>query len=268
MEYNREFTDLSKQSVAYFIGLFMADGNINKNTATISLIDKDIIDKIHIKFPFLNKGEFDYSKYNINSKVQYYLRKKSKLLVDDLIMNNIHFNKSTINKELLDIPDMPELAISHFIRGYFDGNGSIYTPSNRPNLRSMGIYSTSNTLINSIKKELLKNGIICPIHRQRPTKNEVVNCLEWHKTEHILILKEYLYRNANIYLDRKKELFDNFVPVIRGEDNPICNCGGTKMKNGIRKTNKGISQRYKCDKCKQSTTSLVPVKLDELLETP
>jgi intein-encoded DNA endonuclease-like protein len=43
-----------------------------------------------------------------------------------LLSNGVYFRKSTENKELLEFPNIEEHLKSHFIRGYFDGDGSVY----------------------------------------------------------------------------------------------------------------------------------------------
>lgn len=267
MEYQREFEKIDTIEKAYLIGLFYADGcvvsntdvkNLNTNAVRISITDEQLINDLYKIFPFFNKGSFDFSKYNPNCLVQYSLSKKNKQLSEDFYSAGVIPRKSAENSEQLFIPKIEKHLISHFIRGYFDGNGSISIPTARPNLRRVEICSTSKTLIEDIKRVLETNNINCPIYRVRGNKIPLY-ILEWVNTKDIIAFKNYIYRKSNFHLERKKKLFDTFEPYTRGEGNPICSCGGTLMKNGTRQTKYILYNRYKCKKCKKNTQLPCPL---------
>lgn len=268
MKYNNELKLIDTEQKSYLLGLFFADGVITKrNAVKLSLIDKQIIDELYVLFPFFNKGSYDYSIYNLNAKIQYSLSKKSKLLQNDLVFNGVQFRKSTENLNTIKIPKISNDLIPHFIRGYFDGNGSISIASKRPNLRRIEICSTSKTFITDIKTYLELNKIQCPIFREKQNKTYNLFLLEWVNSADVLTIKSFLYSNATIYLTRKKELFDSFRIVDKKENNPKCICGELLIKNGKRKLNKGVSIRYKCNNCNKNYTFLAQEKSEELLET-
>lgn len=135
MEYNREFKIIDTEEKAYFLGLMYADGSISKITrknsnyikyqVQISLIDENLIKDLHKLFSFFNIQEFDFGKYKSNWSKQFALRKANKLLFDDLLNQGILQRKSKENKKNLKFPKIPQKFVSHFIRGYFDGDGSI-----------------------------------------------------------------------------------------------------------------------------------------------
>lgn len=247
------------------IGCLQSNTNVtrlNTNTVTISLTDKQLIDDIQHLFPFFNKGSFDYSKYNPNSKMQYYLRKKNKKLYAHLFNAGIIPRKSTENSEKLFIPKFNSDLLRHFIRGYFDGNGSISIPKVRPNLRRVDLCTTSLTFIKGVIEELNKMGINTPIFREKnktPDKNKILYVIEWVNTKDILALKDYLYTDATIFLKRKKSLFDSFNPIAKITKNPVCYiCGFHLTKNGTRKNLTGTYCRYKCKECGIHTQQLIP----------
>lgn len=269
MEYKNELELINTQEKSYLLGMLYADGCItNNNAVKLSLIDKQIIEELHLIFSFFNINEFDFSIYNINSKKQYSLSKKSEKLQLDLISNGLYFKKSTENADKLILPNIEKTLINHFIRGYFDGNGSISIPSKRPNLRRIEICSSSKTLIESFKKYLENQDINCPIYREKVNKTSTLYLLEWVNSLDTIKLREFLYQNSTIHLNRKKELFDTFKIINKTDNNPICICGENLIKNGKRKTNKGIMLRYKCEKCNKHMTIPAQIKSDELLETP
>lgn len=269
MEYNNELEQIDTQEKSYLLGMLFADGVITTNNAVrLSITDKELIDKLYDNFPFFNKGEFDFSIYNINSKIQYSLTKKSEKLQNDLINHGLQFRKSTENLDTIKIPNIQDILISHFIRGYFDGNGSISIPSKRPNLRRIEICSSSNTFIINIKQYLESKNINCPIFREKKNTKSSLYLIEWVNSEDTLKLREFLYNNANIFLKRKKDLFDSFKIINKTDNNPKCKCGENLVKNGKRQTNKGLILRYECKKCNKNYSFLAQEKSDELLETP
>lgn len=269
MEYNNEFEEIDSEQKAYVLGMFYADGCItNSNAVRLSLVDKQIIEEIFIEFPFFNLGSFDFSKYNPKSKVQYSISKKDKTLQEHLIKYGVRFNKSTTNAEDLHLPKLEYNLMSHFIRGYFDGNGSIYTLANRPNLRRMEICSSSKTFITELKDYFKSIGVECR-YREKDNTASILYILEWIKRDEIMFFKKFLYREASISLLRKKKIFDYFEIVNKTDSNPKCSlCNGNLQRRGTRMTKKGLTIRFNCKPCNKGYTFPVPIKSDELLESP
>jgi len=265
MEYKNELRIIDSEQKSYFLGMLFADGVMTiENAVKLSLIDEQIINDLALLFPFFNKGNFDYSKYNLNAKIQYSLSKKSEELQKDLINNGLQFRKSTENLNTIKIPNINNQLIPHFIRGYFDGNGSISIPSRRPNLRRIEICSTSITFIEDIKNYLLLNSINCPILREKKSTNTSLFLLEWVNSEDTIKLREFLYKDATVFLKRKKELFDSFTIVDKTDNNPKCVCGQNLVKNGKRQMAKGLMLRYKCERCNKNYTFPKLIKISHI----
>jgi intein/homing endonuclease len=126
----RYFEKIDSAEKAYFLGILYADGYISKNCVEISLqkIDQDILKKLS-KIIY-GKSVLKYRKAQIklfNNK-QYKQKEQTRFtftsnkIVKDLKNHGLMENKSLkirfpyhINKNLY----------SHFIRGYFDGDGCI-----------------------------------------------------------------------------------------------------------------------------------------------
>lgn len=247
---------------------------LNSNTVRISLTDEQLINDLHKIFPFFNKSSYDFSKHNKKSKIQYSLTKRNKELYRDLYNAGVIYRKSAENSEKLFIPEIKKELISHFMRGYFDGDGSISIPRSRPNLRRVEICTTSYTLIIDIISELKKSNINVPIFREKNKtlgKNKILYVIEWVKTSDVLDLKHYFYKNCTICLKRKYNLFETFKPINKTDQNPKCSsCGFNCIKNGTRQTGINMYIRYKCSKCGLNSQQLIlaQVKEDELREVP
>ena len=252
MEYNNELKTIDTEAKAYLLGMFLADGCITtKNANRLSLVDQQIIDDLHKHFPFFNKGSCDFSKYNESSKVQYSLTKKSKELQDHFIEHGLVANKSTEGSEDIFVKDLSDDLTKHLLRGYFDGNGSISIPTARPNLRRAEFCSSSKKLINQIKDILEKFGLTVSKIKENP--NTILYVIEWWKNENIVKLKDILYKDATIYLKRKKDIFDSHVIKTALEKYlPCIHCdGGYMTKEGFRSNKQGKYCRYRCTICKK-----------------
>jgi hypothetical protein len=282
MDYNNEFKVIDTEEKAYFLGLFYADGSISlqkrknsnyvKPQVQISLTDEQLIYDLHKYFPFFNLEVFDFGKYKPTWSKQFALRKANKLLVDDLLDKGVLERKSGENSYKLSIPKIDDSLIHHFVRGFFDGDGSINIASARPHLRRAEICGSSEQFLLQIKSILEQSGVDCPIFRKKTKgyKNPLY-ILEWVNTMDVFDLRDYLYKNATIYLSRKKELFDSLVFVDKKEDNPECIHCHTKscQKQGIRVMKHGSMYRYHCTNCDKRFSIPAPCKKQgELLETP
>ena len=122
--YNNELKNIDSPEKAYLLGLFYSDGCIHSNDGSYyaSIIlhedDKYLLDIIVDKFPF-----FRLSK---NTNHAWSIVCTRKAIVEDLQANGVLFRKSTDNKEFLKLPNLDNNLIHHFVRGYFDGDGSVY----------------------------------------------------------------------------------------------------------------------------------------------
>ena len=123
---------------------------------------------------------------------------------EDLIKQGCVPKKSLILKFPTE-QQVPNYLIKHFIRGYFDGDGWF---SNTPSCFQVGIIGTEDFIkgfLNIIEIQN-KNNKIFTVHREDGAKryvfgglNDVTNFLNW------------IYKDANIYLDRKYEHYLDFI---------------------------------------------------------
>ena len=130
-DFNIHFFDkIDTESKAYFLGLLYADGCHYKKTRQISIelsaTDKDILEKMKVAFS---------SNHPLSSWYRITPVSKTNNQYFTLRMSNEHFSKKceelglVERKSLILKPpteeQVPTNLIHHFIRGYFDGDGSI-----------------------------------------------------------------------------------------------------------------------------------------------
>lgn len=275
-EYNNQFKKINTEQKAYFLGFMYADGCLSKiktkskyikPQVQISLADEQIIMDLYKIFSFFNLQVFDFGKYNSNWSKQFALRKANNQLFEDLLSHGLLEKKSGINSELLNIPLLDEYLVSHFIRGIFDGDGSINISAKRPNLRRIEICSSSSTFLSQIKSVLEANQINCPIFREKNNNKSPLYVLEWVNSKDVLTFKDFIYKNATIFLKRKKEMFDSFKIIDKKDKNPLCpDCSNPSVKKGSRQMKHGLVNRYSCIFCGRKFSNQAQVKSDELLE--
>lgn len=126
----------------------------------------------------------------------------------DLINNGCMNKKSRIIKFPYFLSE--ELR-KHFIRGYFDGDGCVYTSEYK---KSVSIVSGSFDMLNSLKIEITKN-----TDTKEPTINDHRNYktpgnfgyINWYGIESIAKIYNYFYKDSTVFLDRKKEKFEEIL---------------------------------------------------------
>lgn len=116
-------------------------------------------------------------------------------------------NKSLILEKM---PCIDEKLIRHFIRGYFDGDGSIILSHNTSYYKAKGcnikyIYPTYCFMI--LGTEIFLNDILekagFNYGKIYDTKSEKIKCLKINAKKEYQNIYNYLYNNSTIKLERK-----------------------------------------------------------------
>lgn len=110
---------------------------------------------------------------------------------------------------IIRIPAIPLNLMPHFIRGYFDGDGTVgvYKNSNKWNtytLRS-GFCSGSQEFLEAISLFIPTNN-----KTVKKTKNRNLYSINLSVNDSIS-LYQYMYTDATIWLPRKREKFESFL---------------------------------------------------------
>lgn len=200
------FQYIDTDEKAYFLGLLYADGNINKtlNTCSINLIEKDklILEKFIKYLNFTGKLKYiNLTEKGWNNQVN--LTLSSKLFVSHLINKGCIPNKSLV----LEFPTTKLVNnnfLSHFIRGYFDGDGCICIPKSRTS-PILSITSTKQ-FCEHLQKYLLSLNIVGYVRKHSKQSNCYVFYMQ--KKEDIYKLYNYMYQDSkDLCLKRKQDIF-------------------------------------------------------------
>lgn len=209
------FESIDCERKAYFLGFIYADGCIleipvkNHFRYTLSLeiskedcyileeLKKDLNSDLKVKFvkkqSFIDKG---YEKISETC----YIRFHSKKLISDLKKLGCVPRKTG---KLIDIPNIPSDLIPHFLRGYFDGNGSCGDWGRF----SVSFYG-SHGFLENIKQALIEKGVNS--NSSVFKKNDYHSFLNYNHSQAFGFFNNYFYSNATIYLKRKKIKFDDY----------------------------------------------------------
>lgn len=197
---------LWNELTAYLYGLILADGCVGKprngkpyGPIEIQLIDSSLINTLKYKLGLTYKSQ----QCCRGDSTLYRLRFTSSEWYKVLLDLGLRPNKSYQDLNLA-IP--PEEYVNHFIRGLFDGDGSIHYTNRCGGLcGTFQIYGRKNH-IEQIQRLLPVEFSIT----DRSTKSSIIRMLSVRKLESLRILYEWLYSNSTIFLDRKKLKFEEF----------------------------------------------------------
>ena len=271
------FDEIKTEEQAYVIGFYLADGYLDeKNHRVVFNVnekDMELIEKIrdiispqipisHVK-PRINKEGY-------KSKPLVKLQINSKDITNDLIRYGIGSRKTYNDK--IDLSFIPNKLMIHFIRGYFDGDGTVYFKRVEKMVRgkkyitelcNWSIISHSCSHLKQIQKFLLNEyNIKCNIIDDKKGNNLIMI----NKKDDFMRMRDVLYNNSNIFLKRKKDKYDNIQFInkplkrkvkldIEGKNiifgtikecAKYLNVSGTSIRNWISTPNKS---KYKLSFC-------------------
>lgn len=211
------FEDICTEEQAYFLGFIYADGNIricNNNTHLLQIeleqnddyILKDLVKCLEYKSKVKNYEKeiviYDYKELNyftrenrFNNYSKVYngcsLQIPSEKVYNDLLKLGI-VPRKTLN---MKFPIINKELYRHFIRGYFDGDGTF--SSNK-----ICFYGQHNFLQEI--KNIIENDILSlNDNKIFDKKNEKVSMLTYGNKKGIIDIYHYFYDNSKYYLKRK-----------------------------------------------------------------
>lgn len=203
---NSDFFKKWTPEMAYVLGFTAADGNIchsgQAHTLHIASDDRDIIEKI--KKVLTYSGPI-HEKVRFNMKISYSLR-----ICDQILFHDLEKLGITERKSLTLRPVVRNKFVRDFLRGFFDGDGSVYLRNTKYPSKLVSVFYTASKpmaeFVHSALKNLLGNLYASSI-RSRITKykNSYYSISLGHKASSELYSK--LYKNASLYMDRKYNKF-------------------------------------------------------------
>lgn len=186
-----DFGDTITTDLAYFLGLFVAEGYARKEKSQITLTCGDKIDHVFESLGLSYYKAKDNLHYNVNSQ-------RLMNLIESL---GFDINRKAKNKIIPDkLLSMSEENIIAFLQGFFDGDGTSH--------KTRGVVScvsSSKELIDQIKYLLLNLGIVSSYFTgvTPPTKLVKVESV-YHRIELDRINSKLFYDTIGFRLERKQ----------------------------------------------------------------
>jgi hypothetical protein len=133
-----------------------------------------------------------------------YSEHSSMQMVQDLISLGCIPNKSLI----LTFPqNIPKNLVKHFIRGYFDGDGGLSVDKGSSKLGQLTIsFVGTINFLNVLQQHIGTNNKL-----QDVCRNGITRQLSIKGNTKVIAILNNLYQDATVFLDRKKNMFDDFV---------------------------------------------------------
>ena len=208
-KYNVDFDYFKNWSVemAYLLGFICADGHIasSRNSLLIQLHKKDK----YILENFMKFMKFEGKLYDYSSKTTCTLHISSKKITQDLMNFGLTRHKS---QELKWIEQTPDQYVSHFVRGYFDGDGHVgLAQAHNPNNKKLTIKLVSTLpFIERLKIEFQKHyGSECGSIVDNNTYYELV----YAGSNHTKSFLDWIYKDSTeeTRLKRKYDIYNEFI---------------------------------------------------------
>jgi hypothetical protein len=195
------FDNINTEDKAYFLGMMYADGCNQRSRFNITLAKKDsyLLEQF-AKFLQTDKPVDFPNKTNVakidicSSKM---CRKLSSLGCVPRKSKIITFPKF-----------LPSELVNHFIRGYFDGDGSLTKCNTTWNIYIAGTLDFCNGISSSIDFLKLEPLIF-------PHKSNSIYYFSISGEKRVTEFMEYMYRGSTIFMERKKEKYNEMLLYYR-----------------------------------------------------
>lgn len=204
------FEVINTEPKAYWLGFLAADGGLSPTNLQIILNlecgDRDHVIKLRealgATYPIYECKRIVKERVYLSSR----LAMTSGGMFDDLVAHGVPPAKSLTLKPPLGVPNH---LISHWIRGYFDGDGCVDSFRNRKGGSLYGRVRTTSTreVLRFIRVKLGGVGHIYP-------KNSKTFSFNIYVQKDIEKFRNYIYKGATVYLERKRAIFESELGEI------------------------------------------------------
>lgn len=195
------FSEMTNRS-AYWLGLIASDGNLSDT-------DKTKTYRIVISLQQQDSYLIEEFKKDLNSKNKLMARDNQiefKVNNEKIYKDLLYYNVTPKKSLTLKFPtNLEEKYISHFVRGVFDGDGSIYFDKNSKNKKPRFSICGSLDLLEHIQDYMIEE---LGINKTKIRKVGNIFEIRYGSKEAIKKIGKWMYNDADIYMKRKKEKFD------------------------------------------------------------
>jgi hypothetical protein len=214
---NNFFEKIDNSIKSYILGLLYADGTMYKNKnneyhkqVRLKLTDIDLLEDVNKALNY-DKPLLQYKKEKEHHKDFKVLIICNHKIYDDLIKIGIYKNKTFDCK----LPVIDDNLMHHFIRGFFDGDGTIYhnKKNNAGEVSFVGTDEMCNDICEYLNNVLKINSSVI-IREKKYSKG--ISTFRMRRKNDIIKFYNYIYNinDNDIFLERKKEKFEQWFQYI------------------------------------------------------
>lgn len=211
------FEKIDSEDKAYFLGFICADGSLVNDVIKyryqlaikIHTKDEHILEELlkHIngEMKIWHHGQRDMSEIKFSGKK----------IVDNLENKGVYPQKTFS----IRYPKIDEHLERHFLRGYFDGDGCIRLSTDKRDNSKRGdlrFVSGSIDILNQIN-ERMSVLFGTNLNKLYGPKNKDYKFIGWAGMTDIEKIYHGFYNNTNLYLRRKKSIFDEVMVEIKNK---------------------------------------------------
>jgi hypothetical protein len=207
------FENIDTEEKAYWLGFIYADGNVDKNKTLLTIGLKDVDENHLLKFSKifgkrLEKRELKKYKNIKSNRVVVYCRIGNKYLCETLTGKGVEPRK-TYKDSIEILNHIPDYLLRHFIRGLFDGDGCVHINKHKncDTFCSRVTYLSNKSLIDKIKSIFREE---LDLNNVRVYNKKYYSSIQYGSDKDIRRLYNYMYDDANVYLERKRDIFDSY----------------------------------------------------------
>jgi len=213
------FKDGINEINAYILGIIYSDGCLtfdkhsHRYKLNITLNDQEIMNKIHgMMTP--NKKLYEY-KHPRGKQTSYSIISSNEEDIDFIVKLGVTERKSKV----ITFPKLATKYIRHFVRGYFDGDGSVYINRTKTNYKGViNHYEYINASFTTGSENFAKQ-LLMVLNNKGINANLVKDSREYNDSWYVKIYDKksigkfynWIYRDAGLYLERKQLIFNDMI---------------------------------------------------------
>ena len=206
------FDKIDTEAKAYILGLIASDGCItDKNYFAIASTDYDVLQLIKTELEYTGDIYIPQREINDNWSTAYRINFSSKQICNSLLQYGISPNKSLTYNTM---PNIDKTLLHHYVRGYFDGDGSLWQSACTSNYK----YHYSRWGLSIIATEKKCYELQRYFEDTIQEKGHIINSntkemkyLKFDSRRSITKIYNLLYKDANVYMIRKYNKWLDFL---------------------------------------------------------
>lgn len=210
------FDNIDTPEKAYAFGLLMADGYNNTDRGSVALGlsegDRDVLDHltalIQPNKPLQFVDQVSNRRAGWKTKDQYRLVIANRHISQQL--SRLGCGKAkTFSLTFPPESILPRHLLNHFVRGYFDGDGSVCNYKHKHYAKTSVSITATESFLHALQGIMQRDLDFQPVKLvcRFPERGNGITALNYSGKRKCMKLRDWLYAGATISLNRKKQVF-------------------------------------------------------------